>query len=900
MAQQLFPPVIASSMPAFIYTEPIRVYFGLSNYNNFTDINHVQITVRHQTTNRNALSTAKWANAIMISPIYIDEDKDSDDKYYVIIDPTNLTEGFETGINYKVQLRFSSVAVSYTGAGPSAEWFRANQTNFSEWSTVCLIRGILSPSFGIMDLVEDEVGQQNSTSLSAAVNSFIGYYNTAEENESLKYWRIKVYEVDEDENLVGDSDRQTVNSFDFSKSFVFEYVMPYELKSGTNYKVTLDIESRNGYSQQKVFHFLAISYSEETLDATINAEANYEEGYVVITLSPRDGSRHENLNVTMRRTSSESNFTVWEDIGNKTFINQTLNMEYYDCTVESGVFYIYGAQVRDNRGRRGVLIRTTPIYVEFEQSFLIEHGGPTKNDIKQLKLKYDFQISNMKTNVFKSKTDTIGSKYPYIRRNGKVYYRSFPISGMITWYMDENEELFETNANLFDNEVTRYNNYRNGLELNTVFDEDATSQHFDSHYDYVKEKNFRRRVEEFLYNNKIKLFKSETEGNILVELMDVSLTPNQTLHRMIYTFSATAYEVAEASIKNINAFGIQEIGTYSNEIQFSESIIGQVNNVQTLTLDNGEVIVNKMPYTAGYNIMLDIRDRYGFGQTEKGVKVVGLKLSYLRIEVESPHYLIDTAANPPTPLDDIIEDGTWNTPNDDTVLGTVVTIDGTPIIIPSPNYIYEMKGANVSVVNEIIPAKDCYMTIDYVVELIEEVDYGNIASILNYSTINAQLYGRYNYNTNILNQIKFKHQREKTSYYYRLVAIDSLNIEADPGTVFYIRTSSMTKRVRMVIGETGELFLAPENDEVIDQIYTGGLCFVDDNEVTNEHGHHMKWVTSQDKPFEGYSYNDNGTVKIFHNNTWYTATKIQDGVYDIPCDSEALYYYQMQVVKGIY
>jgi len=49
-----------------------------------------------------------------------------------------------------------------------------------------------------------------------------------------------------------------------------------------------------------------------------------------------------------------------------------------------------------------------------------------------LKLKYDFQISSYKTNISESKTDTIGSKYPYIRRNGNMYYRSFPITGTIT------------------------------------------------------------------------------------------------------------------------------------------------------------------------------------------------------------------------------------------------------------------------------------------------------------------------------------------------------------------------------------------------------------------------------------------------------------------------------------
>jgi len=57
--------------------------------------------------------------------------------------------------------------------------------------------------------------------------------------------------------------------------------------------------------------------------------------------------------------------------------------------------------------------------------------------VRQLKLKYDFDISSYKTNISESKTDTIGSRYPFIRRNGNMYYRSFPITGIISASMDD-------------------------------------------------------------------------------------------------------------------------------------------------------------------------------------------------------------------------------------------------------------------------------------------------------------------------------------------------------------------------------------------------------------------------------------------------------------------------------
>ena len=60
------------------------------------------------------------------------------------------------------------------------------------------------------------------------------------------------------------------------------------------------------------------------------------------------------------------------------------------------------------------------------------------------------------------------------------------------------------------------------------------------------EREYKMRVLEWLNNGKPKLFRSPTEGNFLVRLMNVSLTPNDTLGRMLHTFSATAYEIDSA------------------------------------------------------------------------------------------------------------------------------------------------------------------------------------------------------------------------------------------------------------------------------------------------------------------------------------------------------------------
>ena len=75
-------------------------------------------------------------------------------------------------------------------------------------------------------------------------------------------------------------------------------------------------------------------------------------------------------------------------------------------------------------------------------------------------------------------------------------------------------------------------------------------------YDYIYEKEFRDAVVEFLYDDKPKLFKSPTEGNILVRLTNIGLIPQQSLDRMIYDFSATANEIADASMEKYKKYNL--------------------------------------------------------------------------------------------------------------------------------------------------------------------------------------------------------------------------------------------------------------------------------------------------------------------------------------------------------
>ena len=73
------------------------------------------------------------------------------------------------------------------------------------------------------------------------------------------------------------------------------------------------------------------------------------------------------------------------------------------------------------------------------------------------------------------------------------------------------------------------------------------------------ERNFKLEVLEWLTNGKPKLFRSPTEGNYVVRLMNVSLTPSDQLGRMIHTFNCMAYEIAENTYNNLSKYNFIKV-----------------------------------------------------------------------------------------------------------------------------------------------------------------------------------------------------------------------------------------------------------------------------------------------------------------------------------------------------
>ena len=120
--------------------------------------------------------------------------------------------------------------------------------------------------------------------------------------------------------------------------------------------------------------------------------------------------------------------------------------------------------------------------INFEDNYLYDGK-------RQLKIRFNPKVSSFKTTLMESKLDTIGGKYPFFFRNGQVSYKEFPISGLISFHMDENKK--------FINDITQsdYRTETSSLHTaNTNFSTNLTDDVF------AQERSFKLEVLDWLNN----------------------------------------------------------------------------------------------------------------------------------------------------------------------------------------------------------------------------------------------------------------------------------------------------------------------------------------------------------------------------------------------------------------
>lgn len=785
----LYPGTVETYAPAFLLDsgnaskDTCRVYFSLSVYNSETDIANIQVTVANQYTNISMLSLDKYPCSIMIKPLLKDETRETDDKYYFEIEPSDMEGGeFEINQYYKVQFRFTSSEAPKVDYNKLDSWLTNNLAYFSEWSTVCLIRGISTPNLiigGLDPAVDVIVWSSPRVDL---VGNLV--FKNPAETDTLKSYRIRLYDISD--KLV--SDTGDIYTSIYNGTNEINYTFHQYFKDGEEYRLVIDYATRNLYTGKVEFNFMIVEAGGERLEADISAVEDVDNGRIGIhivdfTMTPFTG------NITICRTSSESNFSVWDDIYTFALEDKILDYTWWDTTVESGVWYQYAAQKRDSLGNRGVINRLDGEYmIEFEDDlFLIADGT-------QIKIRFNPQISSFKYNTLESKVDTIGSKYPYIKRNGEVFYRSFPISGTISHFMDK-DHLFTSREDIFKDTLELYDEHNAEFKINPWTDR-------------TYEREFREKVMEFLYKNNVKLFKSATEGNVLVKIMDINFTPNTQLGRQLYNFSCTAYEIDECSLYNFNKYGVQSSGAVDQHLAYVNEYLGQLDEV----------------IPAGVDVVQYLNNKYQKYAKDKFIATVDY-LDWLRLEFEgynvngdfmSGPYLIKSEGSSITPM--LNTDASSEDLNN-AYLGYIAKINGEQIIV-NPEGIYELKNEGTKITSLEFPV-DTKVNINYHLSLSQVEDISQLHKVINYSKKVGQQWGAFEPNVSVYKQIWDKYYENYKDWSQTLISIDRVTVTANPGTVFYVKEFGEKGFDKHVIGPTYQLSFEDE-ESIIEGLYFVG------------------------------------------------------------------------------
>lgn len=862
----LYPPQIPTYQNAFVLTSKCRIYFSLSIYNSYKDIqNNAQVTVSNQNTNQSVLSLTKYPNEIKLCDVKIDNTKSSD-KYYIEIEPEDLQNGFQINQYYKVQIRFTSAdAPTPPNSAAINKWLVDNVDYFSEWSTVCLVRAISQPILTLQNLSSSSGEEGSNIAISTNTLDIVGSltFQDSQESDSLSSYQIKLY--DEDNNLLTDSG--IIYTSAYNNPNEINYTLKYILENGSAYTVTIDIATNNYYYQTFTYNIIVIQTHENPLNALVVAENEKESGRIKLTIASTTTDIFQG-SVIIRRTSNRSNFTIWEDIYTRVYpAKELINFTWYDCTVESGIWYNYSVQKKDVSGQRGEeTYIEKPVLAYFEDMFL-------NAEKQQLRIRYNPAVSTMRQNVSEARAETLGSQYPIIRRNGYINYRSLNISGLIT-ALDDFKDIFTSKEELY------------GKEATSLYDDYNEEERITEYNDYILEREFREKVITFLYKDNIKLLRTLTEGNVLVKLMNISLTPQTTLGRMIYSFSAEAYEVAECSLDNFINYGIIE--TEEDNIIFEQEEEETVTRKEVL----GQI---QDTISADTNIVELIKDKYETDAVSVEL-IQDIKFSFY----DDPYQIKEDPSGNLLPLaatdDQSLSIG----------LGYIVSIDGESMMV-SEDGVYSLMDLNEMLTSVTFPI-DSSVSIDYIAVLAEEKSIEPesqiTSSVYYYNDIVGQIWGGFNYGESLYEYIESKYAFNYDNYNQRLIYIGDISIEANTNMVFYIQADEESTPLRNVINETNVLTIQDKTLKIRD-IYFGGIHLDKETDKNKELVNSNKYY-QEDKEYAslaaiGYPQDNHVYVVDNERYIWYNENweNINDND-DVEIPTSGLIDYYCRIVREVY
>ena len=510
ITRKLYPPTIGNRIPAFqqdVETNEVFITIPFQNNRSVSRADIKTFALKLKTITNDFRAINGYA--------YIEEGEDLDQKVTNAwneglvtfkIEPEDYEDMLNIGQFYKIQLAYIA-AFTPAEEEPTPEECAQHVGYYSEvgiskfsWYPTVYIDGLDETSDN--NHTYEYFGRQSQTTQGGEI---------ADSTEKVYKYRFVIGTLEgETVTPVIDSgwmlhDASTDES-EYESYDRWEYVD--QLPDEENIVIQYLIETNSGIDAESAAQPLVDTTTTDDL-GTVVLRYDFDNGYVTLITD------YNNNDGYWLRTDLETGERV--KIGN-------INPEeaFRDFTVEQGKTYKYQIMVEDK-----ISTAFDTIKVDFEDVFLYDGA-------RQLKVRFNPSVSGIHETILESKTDTIGGKYPFFFRNGDVKYRDFTLGGLVSFHMDE-QRLFSVYG--VEDQPGRERTYTPMPDLEDFsLSTDLTGKNF------THERKFREEVLEWLNNGQVKLFRSSSEGNMLVRLMGCSMSPDQTTSRMIYSFSSQAYE----------------------------------------------------------------------------------------------------------------------------------------------------------------------------------------------------------------------------------------------------------------------------------------------------------------------------------------------------------------------
>lgn len=943
LVNTLYPPTIDTFQDAFVCTEPAKVYFSLSPYNEIANIKRVHVSLVHQMNNENAL---KAVSGILFKTPALDV---ATGMYYVIIDPSELQgDGWNTNQFYKLQLRFdcyqddTNEVISYTESQKN-NYLLNFQTYFSEWSSVCLLRPISKP---LIVLRKFDINTETIPTYTKGLMPVAGkvYFMTASdeidnsETETLQAYTVSI--LDTNKNVLWKSSTlytgDSVNPNDINTMVDLQELDNVERDK---YIMRLYCVTKNQYSFTKDYEFAIAQFDStegfEAFNPTIEIVKDDENGYV--TIHAINEKSILGWNIYLRRSSSLDGFSTWEDIHSER-INGKMDIKVKDTTVSSLVWYKYTLQAENSKGNLSSVYPKNDgddvpniVLPEFYDAIL-------SRDDKLFRIWYNYQVSSMKPVVNRTRVDTLGGKYPKFAENAVLNYKQFSISGMITAESDVYQEFLKKRQVYTSKGKVNLlrNNYVNSKSRSSAHMEDNNGDFIESLVrndvmkyskqseddyphgnptllgtearfvttttnDWMWEREFREELVKWLNDGKPKLYRSMAEGSLVVMLTDVQITPNAQLGRRIWNFTATMYEIAEAdSLDTLDSLGIypRTLVESSNTGSINTSGSGgSTDYSEVVTIGQlYHYVVNDDQATITSQIADELRLKYGGINSNREPSFVCLKNVKIFFENKPNMFLPISSENNKDGLINVndLSNSSFADQTDRIILGYRFQLqtngigDATTIFVNQQGY-YQIPN-NLDVTQIRFPDKNDVVTIEYTLVYRERANVTTSTSSSQIGrTVIGQEMGVFKPNYYVGESIRRKYSYVETEKYFEKMQYwKGICVDVTPMAVVSIKYYGDIKFNSYLVGETGVLHML-KDVPVVDMAFLGIRMkevdatrkkYLNGYEYVIDEGEYTS--TRQIKnPYVNVVYNIDGQLQIYYaNGQWYNFTKLNPELLD--------------------